>query len=138
LAPAFLRVEYKLMSALQGWRRLVAPPRRKRIFQLRTYESASHGTHARKIQMLNDAEIGIFTRTGFAPVFFGDALIDTRMPSLTYLLTFADTTELNERWAIFLSDPEWKALSGQPRNTDAEIVSNISNLLLSPLECSQI
>jgi hypothetical protein len=29
-------------------------------------------------------------------------------------------------------------VSRQPGNTDAEIVSNISNLYLSPLTCSQI
>jgi hypothetical protein len=137
-APAFMRVEYSLLTALRGWPKLVAPPRRKRIFQLRTYESASHGTHARKVQMLNEAEIAIFTRTGFAPVFFGDTLIGARMPSLTYMLSFADSAELNERWAVFLSDPAWKELSGRPRNADAEIVCNISNLFISPLECSQI
>ncbi len=138
LAPAFMRVEYSLMSALQGWQKLAAPIQRKRIFQLRTYESASHGTHKRKIQMMNEAEIGIFVSTGFVPVFFGDTLIGPRMPSLTYLLTFADTAELNERWAVFLSDTEWKRLSSQPGHADAEIVSNISNLFLSPLKCSQI
>jgi len=137
-APAYVRLEYSLLSALQGWPKLATPSRKKRIFQLRTYESASHGTHARKVQMLNDAEIGIFTRTGFTPVFFGETLIGARMPSLVYMLTFADYAELNKRWAVFLSDPAWKELSGLPRNADAEIVCNISNLLISPLDCSQI
>jgi hypothetical protein len=39
---------------------------------------------------------------------------------------------------VFGSDPAWKDLSHRPQNTDAEIVSNISNLYLSPLGCSQI
>jgi hypothetical protein len=88
--------------------------------------------------MFNEAEIGIFVRTGLAPVFFGDTLIGTRMPNLTYMLTFADTAELKEKWAAFSADPAWKELSHRPGNTDAEIVSNISNLYLSPLSCSQI
>jgi hypothetical protein len=88
--------------------------------------------------MFNDAEIGIFKRTGLTPVFFGDTLIGTRMPNLTYMLTFKDTAELTERWAAFRDDPEWKELSHRPGNSDAEIVSNISNLYLSPLSCSQI
>jgi hypothetical protein len=71
-------------------------------------------------------------------VFFGDTLIGARMPSLTYMLTFADTAELAEKWRAFSADPAWKELSHRPGNTDAEIVSNISNLYLSPLSCSQI
>ncbi len=137
-APAFLRSERSLLSAFSGWPKLTAPKNAKRIFQLRTYESPSQVAHTRKIQMFNEAEIGLFTRTGLKPVFFADTLIGTRMPSLTYMLTFADTAELTESWAAFSADPAWHELSRRPGNTDAEIVSNISNLYLSPLSCSQI
>jgi hypothetical protein len=137
-APAFVRVESSLLSAFGGWPKLVVPKSAKRIFQLRTYESASDAGHIRKVQMFNEAEIGIFTRTGLAPVFFGDTLIGHRMPSLTYMLTFEDVPDLIKKWAAFGSDPAWKDLSHRPGNTDPEIVSNISNLYLSPLSCSQI
>jgi len=137
-APAFVRAERSLLVAFAGWPKLVAPKKEKRIFQLRTYESPSQAAHARKVQMFNEAEIAIFTRTGLKAVFFGDTLIGTRMPNLTYMLTFADMAELTQRWAAFGADPEWKELSHRPGNTDAEIVSNISNLYLSPLSCSQI
>jgi hypothetical protein len=137
-APAFERVESSLMEAFAGWPKLVAPKSAKRIFQLRTYESTGYTAHVRKVQMFNDAEIAIFTRTGLAPVFFGDNLVAHRMPSLTYMLTFTDVADLNSKWAVFASDPAWKELSRRPGNTDAEIVSNISNLYLSPLSCSQI
>jgi hypothetical protein len=137
-APAFVRVESSLMSAFAGWPKLVAPKAEPRIFQLRTYESAGYAAHIQKVQMFNHAEIGIFTRTGLTPVFFGDTLIGHRMPSLTYMLTFADVADLNKKWSVFVSDPAWKELARQPGNTDPEIVSNISNLYLSPLACSQI
>jgi hypothetical protein len=137
-APPFVRVETSLLSAFSGWPKLVAPKKEKRIFQLRTYESASHAAHIRKVQMFNEAEIAIFTKSGLTTVFFGDTLIGPRMPSLTYMLTFADVSDLLKKWAVFGSDPAWKDLSHRPGNTDAEIVSNISNLYLSPLDCSQI
>ena len=137
-APAFVRVESWLLSAFAGWPKIVAPKSDKRIFQLRTYESASYAGHVRKVQMFNEAEIGIFTRTGLTPVFFGDTLIGSRMPSLTYMLTFADVAELNAKWAVFVNDPAWKELSHRPVYADEEIVSNISNLYLSPLSGSQI
>ncbi len=138
LVPAFARVESWLMSAFAGWPKLVAPKDEKRIFQLRTYESATNAGHARKVQMFNEAEIGIFTRTGLTPVFFGDTLIGSRIPSLTYMLTFADVADLNAKWNVFVNDPAWKEISHRPQYVDAEIVSNISNLYLSPLSCSQI
>ncbi|HMH13641.1 MAG TPA: NIPSNAP family protein [Edaphobacter sp.] len=127
-----------MLSAFAGWPKVVTPKKEKRIFQLRTYESPSQVAHTRKIQMFNESEIEIFARTGLTPVFFGNTVIGTRMPSLTYMLVFADTTELIEKWKAFSADPAWKELSHRPGNTDAEIVSNISNLYLSPLSCSQI
>jgi len=143
-APAFVRVDSSLLSAFAGWPKIAAPKSAsaktapQRIFQLRTYESATDAAHIRKVQMFNEAEINIFVRTGLTPVFFGDTLIGPRMPSLTYMLTFADTAELNQRWKAFVFDPAWKELSGRLQYADAEIVSNISNLYLSPLDCSQI
>jgi hypothetical protein len=137
-APAYERSERTLLAAFSGWPKLTAPKPGKRIFQLRTYESPSQVAHTRKMQMFNEAEIGIFIRAGLNPVFFADTLIGTRMPCLTYMLTFADMAELTAHWAAFSADPAWKELSHKPGNTDAEIVSNISNLYLSPLACSQI
>jgi NIPSNAP len=142
-APAYVRSERSLLGAFTGWPKLTAPKRvdgklPKRIFQLRTYESPSQVAHTRKMAMFNEAEIGIFVRTGLNPVFFADTLIGTRMPCLTYMLTFADMAEMTAHWAAFSADAEWKELSHRPGNTDAEIVSNISNLYLSPLEGSEI
>jgi hypothetical protein len=137
-APPFVRVESTLLSAFAGWPKLIAPKTEKRIFQMRTYESATEAAHIQKVKMFNEAEIAIFVRTGLAPVFFGDTLIGQRMPSLTYMLTFEDVADLNKKWAAFVSDPAWKELSKKPGNTDPEIVSNISNLYLSPLSFSQI
>lgn len=137
-APAYARVEYSLLSAFSGWPKLTAPKKEKRIFQLRTYESPSHAAHTRKVAMFNEAEIAIFVKAGLTPVFFGDTIVGTAMPSLTYMLTFPDVAELGKHWSAFSSDPAWKELSHKPGNTDPEIVSNISNLYLSPLACSQI
>jgi hypothetical protein len=142
-APAFERSERSLLGAFTGWPKLTAPKMvdgklPKRIFQLRTYESASQVAHARKMAIFNEVEIAIFVRHGLNPVFFADTLYWTRMPALTYMLTFADTAELTAHWAAFSADAEWKELAKKPGNTDAEIVSNISNLYLSPLGCSEI
>jgi len=141
-APAFQRVEYSLLSAFEGWPKLTPPPssatKAKRILQLRTYESPSYKDHVVKVQMFHSGEFEIFAKAGFHMVFFGDALAGPRMPNLTYMLSFADSAELDAKGDIFRTDPDWKKLSADPRFAYEAIVSNITNLILSPLEASQI
>lgn len=141
-ANAFNRADYSLLAAFEGWPKLVSPPssatKAKRIFQLRTYESPSYRDHVRKVEMFNSGEFEIFKNAGCNPVFFGDMLVGQRMPSLTYMLSFANSTDLDARWDVFRNDPAWKKLSSDPRYAFEQIVSNITNLVLSPLDCSQI
>jgi len=141
-SPAFHRLESALLQAFEGWPKLAVPAaaatKGRRIFQLRTYESPSHAAHVRKVEMFNHGEFEIFQRDGLHPVFFGETLIGSGMPSLTYMLTFTDTRELETNWATFSADPAWKKLQTSPRYAYESIVSNISNLILSPLACSQI
>lgn len=142
VAPAFQRVEISLLAAFEGWPKLTPPAatatRGKRIFQLRTYESPSNGDHVRKVEMFHSGEFDIFLKAGFHPVFFGDALFGSRLPNLTYMLAFTDTAELEAKWNVFRNDPEWKKLSTSPRFAFDQIVTNINNLMLSPLACSQV
>jgi hypothetical protein len=141
-APAFQRVEYSLLSAFEGWPKLTPPPssatKAKRIFQLRTYESPSYKAHVVKVQMFHSGEFEIFRNAGFHMVFFGDTLAGPRLPNLTYMLSFADSAELDAKWDVFRNDPAWKKLSADPRFAYEAIVSNITNLILSPLDSSQI
>jgi hypothetical protein len=141
-APAFLRVEASLHAAFQGWPRLTPPPATAthgpRIFQLRTYESPSYADHGLKVQMFHSGEFDFFRDAGFHPVFFGDTLIGPRQPSLTYMLSFPDLTDLTARWKTFSSEPAWIKLRSSAQYDSEAIVSNISNLILSPLAESQI
>jgi hypothetical protein len=137
-APAFVRAESSILAAFARWPKLVVPKREARMFQLRTYESAGYAAHLKKVEMFNQGEIDIFVKYGMNPVFFGSALSGPQLPSLTYLLSFPDVVTLNANWAKFAASPEWQELSRRPGLSDAEIVSNITNLYLSPLPCSQI
>ena len=141
-APAFQRVDISLLSAFAGWPKVTPPAaaatKGKRIFQLRTYESPSNGDHVRKVEMFHAGEFEIFLNAGFHPVFFGDTLLGSRLPNLTYMLSFTDQVELESKWNVFRNDPAWKKLSASPRYSFDQIVTNITNLILSPLDCSQI
>jgi hypothetical protein len=138
-APAFQRVESSLLIAFEGWPKLTPPDTKaKRIFQLRTYESPSPAAHVRKVEMFHHGEFEIFAKSGCTSVFYGDTLIGARTPNLTYMLTFPDMAALTAGWDAFRTNPDWKKLSADPRYAYEPIVSNITNLILSPASYSQI
>jgi hypothetical protein len=140
--PPYLRFESSLLMAFSGVPKLEVPAQKaagkSRVFELRTYESHSKKANQKKIEMFNEGELAIFRRTGLAPVFFGETLIGPKQPNLIYLLAFEDMAAREKHWAAFGADPEWKKLSATPGYTDAEIVTNISSVMLKPLACSQI
>lgn len=140
--PAYVRVESSLLVAFEGCPRIEMPKgtaeKKPRLFELRTYESHSKRANKKKIEMFNKGEIEIFRRSGLAPVFFGETLTGSKMPNLTYMLVYDDMPAHDKNWSTFVADPDWKKLSTTPGYTDAEIVSNISNLFLRPASYSQI
>ena len=140
--PSYVRVESWLLKAFDSMPAVEVPAltsaKKSRLFELRTYESHSKRANKKKIEMFDKGEIAIFRRTGLTPVFFGETIIGSKMPSLTYMLVFENMPEHDKNWGTFGSDPEWKKLSTTPGYTDAEIVSNISNLFLRPTAYSQI
>ncbi len=138
--PAFKRVECSLLLAFKGMPHLETPSTAPgRVFQLRIYESPSVKTARKKIEMFNDAgEIGIFRRVGLHPVFFGETLLGSKMPNLTYMLGFNSPEEQQAAWNKFKADPRWLKLRAMPEYADKTILCGITNLLLKPAAYSQI
>jgi hypothetical protein len=140
--PAYLRVDSSLMAAFSAMPKLEVPAlgggNKTCMFELRTYESASKKANKKKIEMFEHGEITIFRRNGVQPVFFGETLIGTRLPNLTYMVVFENQAAHDKNWAAFSADPEWKKLRSMPGYEDAEIVSNITNVFLRPTSYSQI
>jgi NIPSNAP len=138
--PLYLRIESSLLVAFESLPRLEVPKKEPRMFELRTYESPTESAHLKKMEMFTPklGELEIFRRSGLQPVFFGRTLIGPRLPSFTYLLTYPDMTARAKNWNTFVSDPAWKKLSATPGYTDPEIMTNISNVFLSPAPYSQV
>jgi hypothetical protein len=141
--PAYVRVDSQLMASFDGMPRLEVPAatagNKPRVFELRTYESHSKKASKKKLEMFGKGgELAIFRRTGLTPVFFGDNLIGTRLPSFTYMLVYDDMAAREANWAKFIADPEWQKLRTTAGYEDVEIVSNINALILRPTKYSQI
>lgn len=138
----YVRINTSLLRAFEGFPTVEPPPnagkRPSRIFELRMYESNNLTTLRKKVKMFNDGEAGIFKRLGMQPVFFGETIVGDRQPNLVYMLSYEDLAGRDKAWKAFGSDPEWQKLRATPGYSDAEIVSNISNAILTPLPFSPI
>jgi NIPSNAP len=140
--PAFLRMESSLMQAFEKMPGLTVPRATAsggaRVFELRTYESATDQDHKRKVEMMQSGEEAIFAKAGFTQVFYGDTLIGARLPNLTYMLSFESVSVRDQLWKAFSTAPEWKAMQNDPRYSFEAIVSSITNTILTPAAYSQI
>lgn len=137
--PVYARIESSLLTAIDGMPKLEKPDASKpRLLNLRIYESHNERAGKKKIEMFNKGEIGIFRRVGLTPVFFGETIVGGAMPNLTYLLVFPDDEGRKAAWGRFRDDPEWLKLKAIPEYADKEIVSRITNLILTPAPYSEI
>lgn len=138
----FQRMEVQLLRGFAGFPSIEVPPaaegRGGRIFELRTYESNTPVSLAKKIGMFEKGEIDIFRKYGLLPVFFGEMIAGPRMPNLTYMVAFDNFPARDANWKAFGGSPEWTKLKNTPGWADGEIVSNISNQILTPIVGSEI
>jgi len=115
---------------------LEKPASETRIFEWRNYEGHNEDAVNRKMGMFNKEEIDIFYKSKLKPVFFGEMLSGSNMPSLAYMVVFKDMAERDAVWATFGADPDWKRISQAPEY--ANTVSKIIRIFLEPLPYSQI
>ncbi len=138
----FQRMEVSLLKGFPGFPGIELQQgdtgKTGRIFEMRTYESSTPISLKKKIKMFEDGEIDIFRKYGLAPIFFGEQLAGGKMPNLTYMVAFENVTTRDANWRGFATSAEWKKLSSTPGLSDGDVVSNISNMLLSPLPGSQV
>lgn len=137
--PVYLRIETSLHRGIAGMPKLArTDPKQPRLFNLRIYENHNERAAAKKIEMFNQGELGIFQRVGLTPVFFGERIAGPNMPNLTYLLVFTGEDASKAAWDKFRADPEWLKLKAIPEYADKEIVLRITNKLLTPAPYSQL
>ncbi len=139
--PAYDRITSTLLQAFKFMPRMSAPSYSsapdERIYELRSYESATGKLYRKKVEMFNEGgEIKIFDDLDFNPVFFAEVISGDSMPNLMYMTTFANMDSRNERWDAFRAAPAWEKLSAQEYY--ANTVSHADIYLLHPTRYSDI
>jgi NIPSNAP len=140
--PPFDRMESSFLQAFAKWPKLIVPAATAthgpRVFELRIYQGATDQDHRRKVEMMQSGEADIFAKNGFEQVFYSETLVGSRLPSLTYMLCFDSLATRDRQWAAFRASDDWKSYSTQPKYAYEPIVSNITNLILTPTAYSQV
>lgn len=116
----YTRFETSLLQAFRLAPVLQKPalsgPREKRVYELRSYESATEKIYRNKVEMFNEGgEVALFKRLGFNAIFYADVISGSKMPNLVYMTSFEDMDSRNAHWKSFSADPEWKKLSSMPQ-----------------------
>ncbi len=138
--PAFERIDSWLMLAFAGMPKVELPAycrdHKPRMFELRTYESHSELKALKKVEMFNAGEIQLMRDVGLGPIFYGQALIGSSLPHLTYMLSAENQAAHTKHWDAFKAHPTWDKMKNDPQYADT--VSKISNRFLVPAPYSQI
>lgn len=137
----FKRIDTMLLQAFTGMPKLVVPGTgegKKRLFELRTYESYSEMTGIIKVNMFNDGEIELFEKVGLPALFYGSAIAGGNLPQLTYMLVHDDAEAQKAGWKKFIGSPEWAALQKKDPYAGKKLVSKIEKTMLVATDYSQV
>lgn len=137
--PPYSRIESILLKAFSGMPSMKAPEldgnRKDRVYELRSYQSATEAIHAKKVDMFNaGGEIKLFEKLEFNAVFYAQVIAGSDMPNLMYMITFSDEESQKAHWSTFVNSPEWSELKVMPKY--ANTVSHIDKYLLYPTDYS--
>ena len=137
--PPYKRYESIFLKAFMNMPQFVAPKfttsPSERIYELRSYESATEAKAVKKIDMFNQGgEIDLFKKLSFNPVFYAEVLVGSHMPNLMYMTTFSDMKSHDDHWSAFGKTEEWKKLSGMDEYKNT--VSKANPYLLHPTSYS--
>jgi hypothetical protein len=137
---AYTRVESRLMKAFAGIPVIEQPSyskqKKPRLFELRTYESHNAHKAQLKVEMFNKGEIEVMRDVQLGPIFFGETLISSDVPNLTYMLSAENAEAHKVHWKAFGPHPEWQRLRKMERYK--ETVSKIVKTMLEPTKASQL
>lgn len=137
--PPYQRIESTLMIAFEDMPFMQTPkldgPREDRIYELRSYESATETYHRTKVNMFNaGGEVKLFASLEFNAVFYASVISGPKMPNLMYMTTFTDEASQSAHWTAFREDPRWLELKAVEKYKNS--VSHSDKYYLYPTEYS--
>lgn len=131
--PAYNRITTYVLEGFRFAPFLMLPKLKSnhndRIYELRSYESASEKKYWKKVEMFNEGgEIDIFARLNFNAIFYAEVISGPTMPNLMYMTSFENMDDRNEHWKAFSNDAKWKELLSM-KEYDQTVSKNVTLFL---------
>lgn len=138
--PPYQRLETTLMKSFSATPEYQRPeltsPSSERVYELRSYQSATEELHRKKVKMFDEGESELFIQLGFEPMFFSKVIAGADMPNLIYMISHENEETQASNWKSFGEHPEWNRMKvlDEYQNT----VSHIDKWLLYPADYSDL
>jgi hypothetical protein len=137
--PPYTHIECILLQAFSMAPKMMMPAlkaaKSERVYELRSYESATEKIFRNKVHMFNEGdEIGLFTKLNFNAIFYSEVIAGSKIPNLMYMTSFENMADREAHWKSFGEHPIWKKLSSLPEYQNN--VSHIDITFLRPLDYS--
>lgn len=136
----YIRIKSTLLRAFSETPLLHIPEmeskKAERVYELRSYQSATEKLHQRKVEMFNSGESQLFIDLGFQPMFYGEVLSGAVMPNLVYMTCHTDSDAQSKNWKEFVDHPTWNKMKVMEKYQNT--VSHIDKWMLYPLEYSDL
>ena len=87
------------------------------LIELREYD-VTVGRIQDSVKRFNEHNLRLFAKHGMTVVFIGRTAIgDETMHQIIYALRFESYADMEDRWAAFQADPEWRQVKDQTEAT---------------------
>ena len=106
------------------------------IYELRVYRTLP-GRLPALLNRFQSATLRIWQKHGIRQAGFWTTMIGESNNDLTYLLAWDSLAEREQKWAAFMSDPEW-VVARSDSEKDGPIVANVASSVLQPTAFSSV
>ena len=106
------------------------------LYELRVYHCVP-GRLPALLKRFETITLALWQKHGIRQAGFWTVVIGESNQDLFYLLQWESLADREEKWAAFMSDPEWIAKRNETER-DGPIVASISNTILQPTTFSSL
>ncbi len=106
------------------------------IYEMRVYDCMP-GKLPAVLKRFETKSLAIMQRLGMRQAGFFTTVIGESSRQLIYFLAWESLAEREQKWAMFLRDPEWLAVRAETEK-DGPIVDRVANQLLTPTVFSSV
>lgn len=106
------------------------------IYELRIYNCLP-GRLPKLLERFQNHTLSLWEKHGIRQAGFWTTAIGPSNNDLTYMLAWNSMAEREQKWAVFMADPDWIAVRGESEK-DGPIIANVASSFLAPTAFSSV